>query len=126
MSIQKFQSETPAGRRRMLEIGAHTAAAIAEIQKRGLEAALEFVDTMGGVTQRVGLARSVLKVCEKAGAVPAKNIIDHEYSSNFGSGIQRCVMIPRVGWVWRGNRQVAIFEFWPALGVKLPASKIAA
>jgi hypothetical protein len=125
-TITKFQSEMPAGRRRMLEIGTHTAAAITEIQQRGLSAALELVDTMGGVSQRVGLARAVLKACEKAGAVPAKKIIDHKYNSKFGSGTQRCVMIPRVGWVWRGDRQVAIFEFWPAWCVNVPAHKIAA
>lgn len=122
MTITKFQSETPDGRRRMLEIGMHTASAIQAIHQRGLPAALEFVDTMGGVSQRVGLARSVAKACEKAGAVPAKKIIMHE-SHN---GTQCCVMIPRIDWVWRSHRQVAIFEFWPAWCVNVRGSKIAA
>lgn len=108
-AITRF-TDTPAhqltGRQCYLALGRHTAAAVAEIRRRGLEAALEAVACMGGVSQRRGLARSLLAAIERT----------PDFAANAYELHDRIVFIPNIGWTWRGRRQVARLEMLPMFG----------
>jgi len=113
--IEKFQSDMPAGRQRYLALGRHYAAAIQQIRERGLPAALEAVDCMGGVTQRVSIARSLLRAVARAGDVPAYKILDRIVNG----GLEKTVLIPHLTWKYTRNargqrdRQVGKIEWLP-------------
>lgn len=108
--IVPFESNTPAGRRRMLELGAWTADALAQVRKRGMPAALELASALGGLTQPKTFARSLVGLVNRSGLVAARTIekTDQEIA----------VFIPYVTWRFHGRRQMAVIETWPAWSVK--------
>lgn len=107
MTITKFNSDLPCGRQRYLAFGAHYADAAHQIRARGLPAALELVATLGGVGQRMGIARSLVKAVEKAGELSAYRI---ERSARGAM-----VSVPNLSWRWKGRgrrpRQVGVVEW---------------
>lgn len=112
MTITKFNSALPCGRRRYFAIGAHYADAARQIRARGLDAALEVAGTLGGAAQRVGIARSLVEAVEKAGEVPAYRIV------RLANGYM--VEVPNLSWRWKGrgkrSRQVGVVEWVPMFG----------
>jgi hypothetical protein len=117
--ITKFESDLPAGRQRYLALGRHYAAAIAEIQVRGFEAALEAVDTMGGAAQRMTIARSLVVAASKLGEVPAYRVIDYprRRGEDGAAVVDRMIEIPELTWEFRGRRQVGRIVWLPMLAV---------
>lgn len=116
--IAPFKSDLPVGRQRALALGGHYAAAVDQIRTRGLEAALEAVDCMGGVTHRRGIARGLVQLVAKAGAVDPYRIVDHPHNRS-GDGaavVTRLVLIPNLSWEYRGRQQVAKLEWVPMFG----------
>lgn len=112
--IAPFSSDRPAGRRRCLALGAHYAAACAEIAARGLPAALEAVDLMGGATQRMQIARDLVAAVRRAGTVPGCRVER--------AGRRITVLIPSLTWRHRNRRQRGVLEWLPVDGWQ-PASQ---
>lgn len=112
--IVRFQSNTAAGRRRMLEFGAWTADALDQVRKRGMPAALELAATLGGLTQPKTFARSLVDLVNGSGLVAARTIER--------TGQEIAVFIPRVTWRFHGRRQMAVIDMWPAWCVKRRAA----
>jgi hypothetical protein len=112
--IAPFRSNTPPGRRRMQELGAWTADAVVQVQKRGMPAALELAATLGGLTQPKTFARSLVDLVNGSGLVAARTIER--------TGQEIAVFIPRVTWRFHGRRQIAVIETWPAWSVRRRAA----
>jgi hypothetical protein len=112
--IVRFQSNTAAGRRRMLELGAWTADAVAQVRKRGMPAALELAATFGGLTQPKTFARSLMELVNGCGLVAARTIER--------TGQEIAVFIPRVTWRFHGRRQMAVIDTRPAWCAKRRAA----
>ena len=117
--ITKFQSDLPCCNQRLFALGRHHADAIAQIQSRGLEAALEAVDCMGGVRQRMGIARSLVKLLSKAGTVPAYLIETRQRQRmEDRQHVQEItVYTPHLAWKFRNRKQIAVLEWFPIWSV---------
>ena len=116
MTITKFQSDLAPGLQRMMALGVYKSACVAEIRERGMPAAIEYAQTLGGVGSRcTGLARSILRAVEKVGNVPPKKIYRHETvrSAVYGAPQEIVVAIPCLSWKFAGDRQVAHFSWTP-------------
>ena len=108
------------GRVRRLALGRRTAAEIAAIRAEGLPAALRAIEHLGGVTQPVGLARSLVAVCRRLPEAPAaRRIIDHQASDC----LQRVVLVPDISWRWHGHRQVATVGECAIIAVRLTGAR---
>jgi hypothetical protein len=99
-------------RRRWLANGAVNAAVINAARRGDVNAVLAFVDTLGGVSQRKGLARSIIK---DARALP-EDARGHWVQQSVG----RCklVMVPHVSWRWKGGKQIADIRNYALWGTR--------
>jgi len=109
--IRQFECSLPAGRQRMLALGRHYHEALAGVARRGLPAALELVDTLGGVSWRMSLARGIVALVARQG-VPKPVLVE------IGPGRRAAVFIPDVSWKWIGRRQVATLGWCCAFDVQ--------
>jgi hypothetical protein len=99
-------------RRRWLANGKREADLINAARAGDTDALLARAETMGGLTQKRGWAKSALKAAAKLAAdVPAYRI---ENVRGY-----RMVFTPRFSWTFKGNRQVAAIEWVPMYGVKI-------
>ncbi|NBX67323.1 MAG: hypothetical protein EBQ96_10055 [Proteobacteria bacterium] len=89
-------------RRRWLANGAANAAVINAARRGDIEKVLAFVDAMGGATQRMNIARSLVKT---ARALP------HDVPG-YKIG-EASVFMPLVSWQWKGHKQVADIHWLP-------------
>ena len=116
--IPKFESDLPVGRQRFVALAKHHQTCIAEIRERGLPAALEYVETLGGVTQKRGVARSILRVLDRDPSFgqTAYEIRDHTSQFMGVTTQQRLVWVPRITWKFHNRRQIASLEAMPMFG----------
>lgn len=115
--ITTFTSPLPSGRARFLAMGRHVVDALAQIRERGIDAASEYVATMGGVSQKMAIARDLTAIAARAGDIPAYRIARTPRRRDDGATVvDITVETPHVTWVWRGRRQVARLEWWPMFG----------
>ena len=99
-------------RRRWLANGKREADLINAARAGGVSELLARAETLGGLTQKRGWAKSAIKAAAKLTAdVPAYRI---ENVRGY-----RMVFTPRLSWTFKGNRQVAIIEWVPMYGVKI-------
>lgn len=117
--IAPFSSDLPFGRRRMLAIGQHHADLAAAIREGGFEAALKVVALMGGATQRMSIARDLLKAVLATDSIPAKRI---EHNTRFGRD-EYIVFTPYLTWKFQGSRQRGRIEWMPMIVVSRRPSK---
>ena len=116
--ITKFQSDLPCGRQRFVALARHHQACVAEIRERGLPAALEYVETLGGVSQKRGLARSILRALDRdlSFGRTAYEIRDHTNRFMGVTTRQRLVWVPGITWKFHNHRQIASLETLPMFG----------
>lgn len=101
----------------LIGVGQRQSALAAQIRSRGIDGALEVVDQMGGVSQRIGLARTLVKAVGQAGQIPAYRIESYP-RKRWGDGAEvtdRVVYIPNLTWTHnKRGRQVGRVEWMPA------------
>lgn len=119
--ITKFASNLPCGPQRFVALAKHHRDCIVEIRSRGLDAAVEYVETLGGVSQKRALARSIMNALARVPTFGATAYEIRNHTSEFMGTTthQRLVWVSKVTWKFQGRRQVAALETMPSFGATI-------